>query len=156
LPKKLIKYRLKFPGQSDNLEIIRDTVSRIAEKVGFNEGDISKIELAVDEACANVIKHAFQGKGAKPIDIDITVESNKFTIIVGDRGKGFDVSKLRKPDMNEYLSKMRVGGLGIFLIQTLMDEVHFESKPGKGTHVKMIKFISNEKLATRTKANAYK
>lgn len=148
MPRKQKKYRLKFPGQSDNLEIIRDTVSRIAEKAGFDENNINMIELAVDEACANVVKHAFQGGGNKPIDIEIIVDSKKFTIVVSDRGKGFDVDKLKRPDMKEYLSKKRVGGLGIHIIYTLMDEVKFDSVPGKGTHVRMSKFIKNEKSST--------
>lgn len=152
LPKKHKKYKMKFPGQTDNLEIIRETVSKIAEKAGFDEDNINMIELAVDEACANVVKHAFQNDVTKPIDLDIIVDAKKFTIIVSDRGKGFDVSKLKKPDMKEYLSNKRVGGLGIHIIHTLMDEVEYESVPGKGTHVRMVKFIPNEKVAIKKKA----
>jgi len=150
LPKKQKKYRLKFPGQSDNLEIIRDAVSRIAEKAGFDEDNINMIELAVDEACANVVKHAFQGDANQPINIEITVGAKKFIIIVSDRGKGFDLQKLKKPDMKEYLSSKRVGGLGIHIIQTLMDEVQFHSEPGKGTHVRMVKLMRNEKIVSKT------
>ncbi|MFQ5628544.1 MAG: ATP-binding protein [bacterium] len=149
MPRKQKKYRLKFPSQSDNLEIIRDAVSRIAEKAGFDENNINMIELAVDEACANVVNHAFQESGSQPINIEITVGAKKFIIVVSDRGKGFDLQKLRKPDMKEYISSKRVGGLGIHIIQTLMDEVQFHSESGKGTHVRMVKLIKNERIASK-------
>lgn len=144
MPEKKKKYQFKFPGQSDNLQIIRDTVSRIARKAGFAEDDVSKIELAVDEACANVIKHAFTEMPARPIELEMIVEPQKLTIVVADKGRGFDVARLKKPNMDEYLSSMRVGGLGIYLIHTLMDEVKYDSSPGKGTTVTMVKFISND------------
>ncbi|MCB0275665.1 MAG: ATP-binding protein, partial [Calditrichaeota bacterium] len=52
-------YRLKLPADSANLDIIRRFVSGIAENMGFSGDDIYEIELAVDEACANVVKHAY-------------------------------------------------------------------------------------------------
>jgi len=56
LPKTLKEYQLKIPSQSDNLAIIRDVVAKVASRVGFDTDEASKIELAVDEACTNVIK----------------------------------------------------------------------------------------------------
>lgn len=156
MPKKQKKYHLKFPGQSDNLEIIRETISKIAEKAGFDEDNINMIELAVDEACANVVKHAFQKDHTQPIDLDIIVDAKKFTIVVSDKGKGFDISKMKKPDMKDYLTNRRVGGLGIHIIHTLMDEVEYDSVPGKGTHVRMVKLLPNEKAARKVKAKAAK
>ena len=133
---------MKIPGQTDNLEIIRDFVAKIARKVGFSTDDVEKIELAVDEACTNVIKHAYDKGQKKPIDISIVIDYQKLTIVVTDEGKGFDPKKLKIPDMKEYLAEMRVGGLGIYLMQSLMDEVEFKSAPGKGNQVKMVKYIS--------------
>lgn len=134
-------YRLKIPSQTDNLELIREVVGKIARNVGFSEEESSKIELAVDEACANVIKHAYRKDQKKPIDIVVKIDYQKLTIIVTDQGKGFDPKHLRDPDMQEYLAEMRVGGLGIYLIRTLMDEVDFKSAPGKGNQVRMVKYF---------------
>lgn len=137
-----LKYRLKIPSQSDNLELIRGFVAKIASKVGFGENDINKIELAVDEACANIIKHAYKNdKKDKPIDIAIEIDYKKLTIVITDKGKGFDVSKIKSPDMHEYLAQMRVGGLGIYLMKTLMDEVDFDIEPGTKNQVKMTKYF---------------
>ena len=77
----------------------------------------------------------------QPIDIAIEIDFNKFSIIVTDKGKGFDISKIKTPDMKEYLAEMRVGGLGIFLMRSLMDEVDFNIKSDGINQVKMIKYF---------------
>ncbi len=146
MPKSEINYQLKVPSQTDNLELIREFVSRVAAKVGFDSDDVNKIELAIDEACTNVIKHAYEKNSKKPIDIAIKLDYNKLTIIVTDQGKGFNVDDIKTPDMKEYLAEMRVGGLGIFLIKNLMDEVKFDVKPGVRNQVKMVKYyLKDEK-----------
>ena len=135
------QYDLKLSSQSDNLAIVRDFVASVASKVGFDNDDVSKIELAVDEACANVIKHAYDKNSDKPIEISIKVDDKKMTVVVADKGKGFDPKAIKVPNMNEYLTKMKVGGLGLYLIETLMDQVDFEIKPGVKNRVKMVKYL---------------
>lgn len=146
MPQVKKKYQLRIPSQTDNLELIREFVARIARKVGFKDDDVSKIELAVDEACANVIKHAYHNKNEKkPIDIAIQIDYQKFTIIITDHGRGFNPQKIKSPDMKEYLAEMRVGGLGIYLMRTLMDEIDFNIKPGKRNQVIMSKYFFDKK-----------
>ncbi|OQX87955.1 hypothetical protein B6D60_02860 [candidate division KSB1 bacterium 4484_87] len=141
LKNKKQTYHLKIPGKTENLELIRTFVSRLAQMSGFDEDDIYKIELAVDEACANVIKHAYEGKGKKEIDLLLEIDYKKLTIIVTDEGVGFDVNNILKRDMKEYLGQMKVGGLGIHLIMSLMDDVKLKSKPGEKTEVRMTKYL---------------
>ncbi|MDZ7263080.1 MAG: ATP-binding protein [candidate division KSB1 bacterium] len=136
-----ITYQLKIPSQTDNLELIRLFVSAVAAKVGFGPDDISKIELAVDEACANVIKHAYSKNLKQLIELAIEIDYKKISIIITDHGKGFDIKKLPHGDVKEYLAEMRVGGLGIYLMRALMDEVEFDSQPGVQTQVKMSKYL---------------
>jgi serine/threonine-protein kinase RsbW len=141
---------MKMPSQSENLAIIREAVSKIAAQAGFDTDDVSKIELAVDEACANVIKHAYdKGNSKKLIEVLIKIDKNKLMVVVTDKGKGFNPSDIKLPKMREYLKEMRVGGLGIYLIETLMDKVNFDLKPGIKNQVKMIKYI-NKKSANST------
>ena len=141
------QYQLRIPGQTDNLELIRIFVSAVAERVGFGADDVGKIELAVDEACANVIKHAYIKGTKEPIDIVIEVDYKKLTIIITDHGKGFDIKKISKKNVKDYIAELRVGGLGIYLMKALMDEVEFDSQPGVRTQVKMVKyFLKNGEL----------
>ena len=142
----LKKYQLKIPSQTDNLEIIRGLVAKVATKVGFNNDDISKIELAVDEACANVIKHAYDKDSNKFIEIVIQIDYQKLMIIVTDRGRGFRPENVKLPNMNDYLEEMRVGGLGIYLMETLMDKVDFEINPGVKNQVKLVKYLAKDQM----------
>jgi serine/threonine-protein kinase RsbW len=142
LPKTQKKYQLKIPSQSDNLAIIRDVVAKVASRIGFDTDEASKIELAVDEACTNVIKHAYANNSNQMIEVSIKVDQKKLIIIVADKGKGFNPDKIKLPDLNKSIKEGRKGGLGLCLIRTLMDKVEFEIKPGSKNQVKMIKYIS--------------
>lgn len=153
MPKREFTYHLRIPSRTDNLELIREFVSKVAAKVGFGEDDIGKIELACDEACSNVIKHAYDQKnGSRSLDVLIRVDLKKFTLIVTDHGKGFDPAKIQMPDMKEYLAQLKVGGLGIYLMKTLMDEVDYDIKPGVRNQVKMVKYFIDPKKSTSVTA----
>lgn len=136
-----VEYQLRIPSRTDNLELIRNFVSGVARKVGFDNEDINKIELALDEACTNVIEHAYRDMDKGDIDIAIKVDFQKFVIVVTDRGKSFPFKELEMPDMKQYLAELRVGGLGIYLMKTLMDEVEYHSEPGVKNEVRMAKYL---------------
>ncbi len=142
MPKNECEYQLRIPSETDNLELIREFVSKVASKVGFDEDDVGKIELACDEACTNVIKHAYdQTKSQQSLDVLIKIEFDRFTLVVTDHGKGFDPEHIKMPNMKKYLAELKVGGLGIYLMKTLMDEVDYEIKPGIKNQVKMVKYL---------------
>ncbi|MBN1559243.1 ATP-binding protein [candidate division KSB1 bacterium] len=144
MPTTAYEYRLRIPSETDNLELIREFVTKVADKVGFNSDDVGKIELACDEACTNVIKHAYasdRNNGKKSLDILIKIDFDKFTLVVTDHGKGFDPDSIKMPDMQEYLAQLKVGGLGIYLMKTLMDEVDYQIQPGVKNQVKMVKYF---------------
>jgi len=134
-------YQLKIPSQTDNLELIRNFVTGIARKVGFDDEEVSKIELAVDEACTNVIEHAYQNDKNQDIDVAVKLDYQKFTIVITDRGRSFDINDVELPDMNSYLAELRVGGLGIYLMKTLMDEVDYVVRPDGKNEVTMVKYF---------------
>jgi len=139
---EILKFHLNTPSQTENLELIRNFVSKIAEKAGFEEAEINDIELAVDEACTNVVKHAYdKDNRRKDIDVVIEIRDDKFIVIVSDRGKGFNPHSVKEPDLS------KAGGLGIRLMKMLMDEVQFDIKPGVRTRVKMVKHMSKERVA---------
>lgn len=144
---KIKEFKLRIPSQTDNLELIRYFVGRVAEKVGFDDEDVGKIELACDEACTNVIKHAYNidRKSDKSLDIAIKLDYQKLTLVVTDHGKGFNPDSIKLPDMKEYLAELKVGGLGIYLMKTLMDEVDYDIKPGVRNQVRMVKYFISKK-----------
>ena len=75
------KYRLKIPSVTENLQMIRNFVLKIATKAGFDEETREQIALAVDEACTNVIKHAHHHDAKRLMDIEIRTDASKMKII---------------------------------------------------------------------------
>ncbi|MGD9488969.1 MAG: ATP-binding protein [Calditrichaceae bacterium] len=138
------KFKLRFPSKTDNLEIIREFVNRLALKTGFNPSTADQIALAVDEACTNVIKHAHKFDSRRMIDIIVYLDNEKIEIIISDTGKGFDPSKLPEPDLRQYIHEAKMGGLGIYLMKTIMDEVNYTFNPGTKNQVAMIKYLNKK------------
>lgn len=138
---KAQKFRLKIPSITENLHLIRDFIVKIAAKAGFNEEEQEQIALAVDEACTNVIKHAHKFSAQKLMDIAVITDSEKIQITITDKGHGFDLKKLRDPNLKKYVKESRHGGLGIYLIKKLMDDVHYDFNPGIKNQVQLTKYL---------------
>lgn len=104
------------------------------------------ISLAVDEACTNVIKHAYQYASDRKIVILVSHKNGAFEIQIKDEGKSFDPANIQSPNMKEYLSHFRRGGLGMHLMRSLMDNVEYKSN-GNNNVVRMVKYLSEKKPA---------
>jgi serine/threonine-protein kinase RsbW len=133
------KFTLQVPSSTENLALIREFVSSAAKQAGFDEKEIGKLELAVDEACANVIEHAYGHDANKEVVISARLDENEFSIDIEDTGKGFDPAEINQEELEKLISKRRTGGLGMRLMKTLMDEVHYEIEPGKKNALHMSK-----------------
>ncbi len=129
---------ITFPAQVEYLDEIREYVGDIARSADYNERDIYSIQLATDEAVSNIIEHAYAGVKNASFELTCEVEKNSITITLLDHGKTFDPSKVAKPDVKADLSERKIGGLGIYLMRKLMDEVHYESSPA-GNRLTLIK-----------------
>lgn len=140
---KTHRYKIRFPSQTENLEVVREFVFRLAQKAGFEEDLADQISLAVDEACTNVIKHAHKFNARRIIDLAIIYTAKQFEIVITDKGKGFDPQSLEKPDLPKYAHEAKMGGLGIHLMKTLMDEVNYSFNPGNKNQVSMIKYLKH-------------
>lgn len=128
---------------TDNLAQIRDFTSSTAQQCGFSEDVIGKIILAVDEACTNIIKHAYKFSPEGEIKISLKFINQKFTIEITDNGNHFDPEKIPEPDIKEYYRQKRAGGLGMFLIKRLMDEVKYSTTTGNKNQVILVKYLQN-------------
>lgn len=125
--------KMEVIANPEYVSIIRLTVSGLANKVGFSLDDIEDIKVAVSEACTNAIKHSLDDKFL----VQFTILDNGLAIEVQDKGKGYDVDSLQEPD----LTNPKEGGLGLFIIKTLMDEVNTISNTDEGTTIKMTKYL---------------
>ncbi|MCZ7558283.1 MAG: ATP-binding protein [Bacteroidia bacterium] len=137
---------LRIQSRTELLSEIRSFVSDAARVFGFDETDVGKIELAIDEACTNIIKHAYRYNPDGIIEISISSRrdanaSPQFVIEIADSGISFDSSKYSTPDMKEYFRKLRHGGLGIVLMKKLMDEVEYKQTPGHRNTIRLVKYL---------------
>jgi len=127
-----------FPAKLQYLDEVRDLVAEVARRGGFTERDIYSLQLASDEAATNIIEHAYEGIADASLEISCDIQGDSIVIIMRDEGKPFDPSRVNPPNLNADLSERQIGGLGIFLMRKLMDEVRYETR-GKRNILTMIK-----------------
>jgi serine/threonine-protein kinase RsbW len=128
-----------YSADFNNLDAIRDFVGEFAERAGFSGKEVYAVQLATDEACSNVIEHAYEGIEGGKIEISCEALGDALTIVIHDHGVEFDITKVRQPDIGKKLEDREIGGLGIYLIQKLMDEVRFKSSAETGNVLTMVK-----------------
>jgi len=125
--------KMEITANPEYVSIIRLTTSGIANKVGFCIDDIEDLKVAISEACTNAIKHSLDDR----FTIIYSMIENGLTIEIIDNGKGYDRSVVSEPDIDN----LKESGMGLFIIESLMDEVIVESQEGKGTSIKMTKYL---------------
>ncbi len=130
-----------FPGRYENLEKICNLVTDQAIQAGFDDTAVYAIQTAVDEACSNIIEHAYGGEDRGNIDVSIYTENQCITVKLVDRGEPFDPDGIPEPDINGNLNKRKAHGLGLYFMHKLMDDVRFEFSENNGNVVTMIKCL---------------
>lgn len=128
---KAATYRIKIPASTENLSEVREFVSKHARDHGFSNQNISDIKLAVDEACTNIIKHAYKFDKSKVVTIELEFEHQQVIVMLTDQGVGFNPNSYEKPNLPEQIKKKKRGGMGIHLMKNLMDKVTYENINGK-------------------------
>jgi len=141
--KKLKDKMLVVQSRTNNLSTIRDFVYAAALDAGFSVEVIDNIILAVDEACTNIIKHAYKSYPEGEITIKLKRKDKKFTVVIIDHGVPFKPETIPDPDLQKYYRQHKVGGLGMYLMKSLMDEVKYVSVPGKYNQVLLSKNLNN-------------
>jgi len=133
-------YHINIPSRTDRLHEVRDFISNLAREHGFDDDSSNKISIAVDEACTNIIKHGYNFAPDYTIEIDVTRNGHDFEIIISDSGKQFDPNAVATPDMKEYLTHFRRGGLGMYLMKRIMDKVEFNFRTDRNV-LRMVKSL---------------
>ncbi len=136
---------MTIPCKSEFVGVIRLAISGVATRMGFNIEEIEDIKISISEACTNAIQHAYPTpENQHPtINIDTYIHPKKLEVIVSDGGIGFNLKTLGSQEQKEKSQEKFGLGLGLTFIKSLMDETTFESTPGKGTRIRMVKNIPN-------------
>jgi serine/threonine-protein kinase RsbW len=128
-----------FPARLDSLAAIGEFVTRAAEAAGLDARAVYAVQLAVEEACSNIIEHAYGGEGRGDIECTCMISNNGLTVVLRDYGRPFNPASVPKPDLYASLEDRNAGGLGFYLIHQLMDQVRFEFTPDSGNVLTMVK-----------------
>ena len=128
-----------------NLAVVRAAAEKMARQEGFIPSDVDGIVLAMDEALANVMKHGYEGR--RDCEILIRLEAvgqegdpSGLQVILRDRGKQVDPEQIKGRDLED----VRPGGLGVHIIQTVMDHVEYRCLDGGGMELRMVKYVRGQ------------
>lgn len=134
---------LRIDGQPESLARIGDWIMEAAQACGLDEDEAFKVQLAVDEACTNVIEHAYEGRGGT-IELCCCREGTGIRVRIQDWGQSFDLDAVRQPDLYAPLKDRQVGGLGLHFMRSLMDQVRFSFDQDEGNVLTMVKTCSGK------------
>lgn len=139
---------MKIPAKAQYVGVIRLTLSGIATRMGFSYEALEDLKIAVSEACTNAVQHAYKTNEKGEVTIGFGLFHDHLEVMVADNGQSIDFDAARQgigpysqDDSAEFL---REGGLGLYLIETLMDEVRIHHK--KGVTVFMTKYLEGEQV----------
>jgi serine/threonine-protein kinase RsbW len=128
-----------FLADFSNLHQMREFVAQAARDAGFDEQEIYAVKLATDEAASNIIEHAYKEQEGGQIEITCQTRSDGLAVILHDQGRPFDPQRVRKPNLRAKLPRRSIGGLGLYIIYQLMDEVQYQSDPETGNMLTLFK-----------------
>jgi serine/threonine-protein kinase RsbW len=121
---------IKYQSEINNLHFFVDFARKTAVKEGFDGSHLNQIELAVEESIVNIIDYSFPETTGE-IGMDCEIRNNSICFIISDNGIPFNPLDKEDPDIEASIEDRQVGGLGIFLIKNMMDEVYYERKDDK-------------------------
>ncbi len=133
--------KITLTSSTKNLARVRDFVGKQAAESGFDESTINQIILSVDEACTNIIKHAHRYDENETIEIETSFADREFRILLKYKGRSFDPNGIENPDMKEYFSNFKVGGLGVPIMKKFMSKIEFAKKNSNTNCLTLIKVI---------------
>jgi len=122
---------LTIPSQTAYLALVRELTRKMAETAGFPEETADRLALAVDEATTNVIEHAYRGDPGKQVEVRIEDRGPEFRVELVDTGQMVDPRTVPRVDLERFVSERRTGGLGVHLMEKIMDSVTFRRSAGR-------------------------
>jgi sigma-B regulation protein RsbU (phosphoserine phosphatase) len=130
--------QLRFPARAAELKRVRDAVRESVEDCGCSAKSTADVVLATDEACQNIIRHAYRGDSDNVIELEIEHRGDRLVFSLTDQAPTIDPSRVKPRD----LADIRPGGLGTYFIRRVMDEVEFlKPASGRGNLLRMVRRI---------------
>lgn len=119
-------FALQVPSSTENLSMIRDFISRVGARAGLDDNQVAFIALAVDEACANVIEHAYKEDPTHEVTVRAVVDESNLQLEIIHVGESFDPTEIKPKPVEQLVKERRSGGLGLRIIRTVMDDIEYQ------------------------------
>ncbi|MFC1771336.1 SpoIIE family protein phosphatase [Candidatus Margulisiibacteriota bacterium] len=136
--------KLRIASSKSNIKLIRKEVESLGQEIGLNESEIFNLKLAINEAQANIIEHAYMGKEDKEIYIQFSIYKHRVEILLKDFGGGLAQSSIKEG--KQHLDILEGSGLGLFLIKSVMDDVKCNRIPNVGTELLLTKHFKERSI----------
>ena len=145
-PSESLARSIILKAQFENLDWVREFVSNAGEECGLKPSAIYAVQLAVDEAFSNVVEHAYGGECLEEVQCTCQITDQALIVTLRDCGHPFDPQKVPNPDLNTDLQRRRVGGLGLYFMRQLMDEVDFtfDTDPRTGKQCNILRMVKRK------------
>jgi anti-sigma regulatory factor (Ser/Thr protein kinase) len=119
---------LVIPSRTEFLGLVRDVTKKMAETAGFDGATAEQIALAVDEATTNVLEHAYRGATDRAVELRYEDRGRELRVDVVDTGATVNRRAVPRVDLRRYARERRTGGLGVHLMEKIMDSVTFRRR----------------------------
>ena len=120
-------HRITLAAYLESLSDFREFIKEhCANLPGMSNEILYDVQLAVDEACTNIITHGYQALNPGSIILDLEIDPDKLTVCLTDFGNSFEPSNAPIPDIHAPLEERELGGYGLFLIQQTMDGMDYK------------------------------
>lgn len=133
-------FKLSVPSETGNLAMIRDFVEVSVRRSALGEAEIQKLKLAVDEACANVIEHAYDNDNTREITVHVWFDDAQIEVDVIDSGSRFDPTSHKPLELRDLVG--RSGGMGIRIMQMATDELVADTDENGHNRLRLIKRLA--------------
>lgn len=132
------QWELTVDGRLENLATIADFVIKAAQAAGLNEKATFEVQMAVDEACTNVIQHSYREEEKGEIALRCELTDCDFLVTIRDHGRPFNPDVVPPTNLTSSLAERQEGMLGLYFMRQLMDEVRFRFD-AEGNELTMVK-----------------
>lgn len=131
LPGEVISHSFALKAEMSNLPLFRKFILEACGSMKVDAKVSESLQLAVDEVCSNLVIHGYKDIEDGEISLSVRHEKKSIEILVEDYGKSFDPAKLEAPGLSDKIDEREVGGLGVFMVKEIVDEMNYESQNGR-------------------------
>ena len=131
-------FDLDIEANLENLHEIRTYIFEAGGRLGADRAALADLQLVVDEAVTNIVLYGYARKGGL-VEISMAKAGRDVVVHIRDRAPTFDAPPAREPQRDTSLAEQPIGGMGLYLIQSLTDTAEYSARPGGGNELRLVK-----------------